>query len=218
MSIRDGVFDNYGDSIQAVIVNAADVTRAYFKDQFNADNIVAPTCWSADTQRPSPVVPESQRQAVRCMDCKQNIRGSSGDGRACRFFQRLAIALSDDLTKIYQLQLPATSIFGKTVGGHMPLQEYARHLSKYNTSSASVVTKIYFDSNSVIPKLFFKPMYGLEKDQLEIVEGMKDHPDTLEAISSIVKSSATASPFKSVEGYVYNNHSNLENEHDPFNK
>ena len=218
MSIRDGVFDGHGDSVEAVIINAAEVTRAYFKNQFNADNIVAPTCWSVDTQRPDPGVPKPQRQAIRCMDCKQNIRGSSGYGRACRFFQRLAIALNDDFKKIYQLQLPATSIFGKTVGGHMPLQEYARHLSKYNTPSASVVTKIYFDSNSAIPKLFFKPIRGLNKEQLKIVEGMQDHPDTLEAISSVFKPSATASPFKSVEGYVYNNHSNLENEHDPFNK
>jgi hypothetical protein len=108
------------------------------------------------------------------------------------------------LEKIYQLQLPATSIFGKTVGGHMPLQEYARHLSKHNTTAVSVVTKVYFDGNSAVPKLFFKPVNSLNQEQLETVSGMIDHPDTQEAITSLVKEqSATSSPFSSVEGYVH---------------
>ena len=134
--------------------------------------------------------------------------GSAGRGRACRFSQRIAVAFQDDLEKIYQLQLPATSIFGKTVRGQMPLQEYARHLSKNNTLCASVITKIYFDSSSPVPKLFFKPIGLLDKEQLEIVEGMIDHPDTHQAITSEVISSATSSPFDSVDGYVHKpNHS-----------
>ena len=85
----------------------------------------------------------------------------------------------------------------------MPLQEYVRHLSKHNTASVSVVTNIYFDSSSVVPKLFFKPVCGLDKEQLETVSGMIDHPDTQKAITSEVISSAISSPFDSVEGYVY---------------
>ena len=201
LSIRGGTFSYHGDAIEVVIVNVAKVSRAYFANAFDGDNTVAPTCYSTDTQRPDPSAEE--RQANRCMDCKQNIRGSAGRGRACRFQQRLAVAFANNLEKIYQLQLPATSIFGKTVGGHMPLQEYARHLSKHNTRAASVVTKIYFDKSSSVPKLFFKPVNSLNKEQLETVEGMIDHPDTQEAITSIVQSSATSSPFNSVEGYVH---------------
>jgi hypothetical protein len=203
ISLRDGTFSGYGDSMEVVIVNASPVARAFFGNEFDAYNTVAPTCWSDNTQRPDPGVPELQRQASRCMDCKQNIRGSSGYGRACRFLQRLAIAKLDDLEKIYQLQLPATSIFGKTIGGHMPLQEYVRHLQRYNTTAISVATEMYFDKKSSVPKLFFKPLSGLDKEQLKIVEGMVNHPDTLEAITSIIKSSATSSPFNSVEGYVH---------------
>ncbi len=203
ISIRDGLFPDNTKSAEMVIVNASPVARAFFDNEFDAQKTVAPTCWSEDTQRPCPGVPESQRQALRCMDCKQNIRGSSGYGRACRFLQRLAVVRVNDLEKIYQLQLPATSIFGKTVGGHMPLQEYVRHLAKYNTKVISVATEIYFDDNSSVPKLFFKPIRGLDKEQLETVEGMINHPDTLEAITSITKSSATSSPFNSVKGYVH---------------
>ena len=203
ISLRDGTFSGQGDSMEMVIINASPVARAFFDNTFDVNNTVAPTCWSEDTQRPDPGVPELQRQASRCMDCKQNIRGSSGYGRACRFLQRLAIVKLDDLEKIYQLQLPATSIFGKTVEGHMPLQEYVRHLQRYNTTAISVATKMYFDKKSSVPKLFFKPISGLDKEQLKTVEGMINHPDTLEAITSIVKSSATSSPFNSVEGYVH---------------
>ena len=46
-------------------------------------------------------------------------------------------------------------------------------------------------------------VYLIDKEQLKIVEGMVNHPDTLEAITSIIKSSATSSPFNSVEGYVH---------------
>ena len=203
ISLRDGTFSGHGDSMEVVIVNASPVARAFFGNEFDAYNTVAPTCWSDNTQRPDPGVPELQRQASRCMDCKQNIRGSSGYGRACRFLQRLAIAKLDDLEKIYQLQLPATSIFGKTIGGHMPLQEYVRHLQRYNTTAISVATEMYFDKKSSVPKLFFKPLSGLDKEQSKIVEGMVNHPDTLEAITSIIRSSATSSPFNSVEGYVH---------------
>ena len=201
LSIRGGTFTPYGDSVEVVIVNAAKVSRAYFANEFDGENTVAPTCWSEDTQRPAPGV--NERQATRCLDCKQNIRGSAGRGRACRFQQRLAVVFEDNLEEVYQLMLPATSIFGKTVDGHMPLQEYAKHLSKHNTKAASVVTKIYFDSNSVVPKLFFKPIHGLNQEQFETVSGMIDHPDTHEAITSLTKEqSATSSPFDSVEGYV----------------
>jgi len=202
LSIRGGTFFHHGDAVEVVIVNAAKVSRAYFANEFDGENTVAPTCWSEDTQRPDPFVDE--RQANRCLDCKQNIRGSAGQGRACRFQQRLAVVFEDNLEEVYQLMLPATSIFGKTINGHMPLQEYAKHLSKHNTKAVSVVTKIYFDKHSVVPKLFFKPIQGLNKEQLETVSGMIDHPDTHEAITSLVKEqSATSSPFSSVEGYVH---------------
>jgi hypothetical protein len=202
LSIRGGTFSHHGDAVEVVIVNAAKVSRAYFANEFDGENTVAPTCWSEDTQRPDPFVDE--RQANRCLDCKQNIRGSAGQGRACRFQQRLAVVFEDNLEEVYQLMLPATSIFGKTINGHMPLQEYAKHLSKHNTKAVSVVTKIYFDKHSVVPKLFFKPIQGLNKEQLETVSGMIDHPDTHEAITSLVKEqSATSSPFDSVKGYVH---------------
>jgi hypothetical protein len=209
ISLRDGMFSNNEEAIECVIVNAAKVSRAYFSGEFDPDKLAAPTCWSSTTQTPDPDVPEDQVQSRRCMDCPQNVRGSSGAGRACRFSQRVAVVMLDDLERVYQIQLPATSIFGKTVGGNMPLQAYAKFLSEHNTTAISIVTKIYFDLGSAIPKVFFKPVRPLEEADLNLVTGLVNHPDTIEAITlPSNERSATSSPFGIVEGYEHpTNHS-----------
>jgi len=209
ISLRDGMFSNNALELECVIVNAAKVSRAYFSGEFDPDKLAAPTCWSSTTQVPDVDVPEDQVQSRRCMDCPQNVRGSSGGGRACRFSQRIAVVMLDDLERVSQIQLPATSIFGKTVGGAMPLKEYARFLSEHNTTAVSVVTKIYFDEAAPIPKVFFKPVRPLEEAELNLVTGMINHPDTIEAITlPSNERSATSSPFGIVEGYEHpTNHS-----------
>jgi hypothetical protein len=116
----------------------------------------------------------------------------------------------DDLERVYQIQLPATSIFGKFWRHDaMPLKEYARFLSEHNTTAVSVVTKIYFDEAASIPKVFFKPVRPLEEAELNLVTGMINHPDTIEAITlPSNERSATSSPFGIVEGYEHpTNHS-----------
>lgn len=203
ISIRGGTFSHHGDNLNLVIVNAAKVSRAYFADGFDADKTVAPTCWSSNTQVPNESVPEDQRQAKRCLDCKQNVRGSAGRGRACRFQQRLAVVMEDNLEEVYQMLLPATSIFGKTVSGGMPLQEYARHLNNNNTTVTAILTHAFFDKYSSVPKVLFKPVRTLERDEVDVVASLLEHPDTKEAITSVERRSATPSPFDIVEGYAY---------------
>ena len=86
ISIRGGKFtlvvdgtevstDDSG-SIEVVVVNAAPVSRSFYGDAYDPNRVAVPTCWSSDTQLPSREVPQDQRQAMRCMDCPQNIRGS----------------------------------------------------------------------------------------------------------------------------------------------
>ena len=113
--------------INVVVINAAKLSRTYYKGTYDAENPSAPTCWSPDTQTPSSDVPKDQMQASRCMDCPQNIKGSGqGESRACRFSQRLAILLEGQMDTVYQLQLPATSIFGEARDGNMGMQAYAK--------------------------------------------------------------------------------------------
>lgn len=172
------------DSMNIIIVNAAPLSRTYYEGTYSPDNPSAPHCWSADTNVPSPDVPEDQRMAPRCMDCPMNIKGSGqGESRACRFQQRLAVALEGQLDKVYQMQLPATSVFGKGDDGKMPMQAYARFLNEHDTPPIAVVTEMYFDDDSDVPKLFFKPVRPLEEAELQQVASLLEHPDTKRAIT-----------------------------------
>lgn len=191
-----------GDAIKLIVVDAAKVSRSYYASSFNPNAPAAPTCWSADTTQPSPDVPKQNRQASRCMDCPQNIRGSSqGGGRACRYAQRLAVVLEDDLSKVYQLQLPATSLFGRAQEGRMPMQAYAQHLASHNTPVISVVTRCSFDPDSTIPKLIFQAFRALEEQELNLVISLAQSGETDEAIS--LNPPQQGQPFAEVNGFVY---------------
>ena len=215
ISIRGGKFHVIADGeevtrdlgyMDVVIVNAAPVSRAYYGDAYDPNRVAVPTCWSPDTQVPSVDVPQGQRQAMRCMDCPQNIRGSGQyGGRACRYSQRLAVVFGDNPEEVYQLQIPATSIFGSTDSGDMGMQNYARLLAKHDTPVVTITTKIYFDEGSAVPKLCFKPVDRLDQDTIERVSAMIDHEDTIQAITmSIPVTSEPVSPFGVVEGFELN--------------
>mgnify|MGYP003145952840 CR=1 FL=1 len=190
------------DHLECVIVNAAPVQRMYYAQAYDPDVPQTPVCWSSDTDQPDPQVKD--KQAPRCIDCKHDIRGSaSSGGRACRYSQKLAVVIEDNLYDIYQLHVPANSIFGRAVGSHMPLQEYARFLSKNNTPSVSIFTKMYFDGDSLVPKIFFTPVKPLEETELDVVKEMINHPDTIKAITlDFSDVQETSCPFEKTEGFT----------------
>ena len=202
----EGPFDS--DVYEGVVVNAAPISRAYYGGQYDSNKPAPPTCWSSNTQVPSVDVPQEQRQAARCLDCSNNIRGSGfGSSRACRFSQRLAVVPIDRLEDVYQLRLPATSIFGESRDDNMPMQAYARFLHGRDTVVSTVLTKIYFDTDSSIPKLFFKPIRSLRDEELNVVSDMIKHPDTIQAITLDYAplESSTTSPFEVTDGFEINN-------------
>lgn len=174
-------------SMNVVIVNAAPISRMFFEGTYVKGQVTKPTCWSSDTQRPDSKVPEDQRQAAKCIDCPQHVRGSasSGEGRACRFQQRVAVMLEGALDKeeVYQITLPSTSVFGDGENGKFPLQAYGRYLKAHNTHAISIVTEMRFDTASSNPKLTFKAVRPLEEDELKAAIAMREHPDTLKAIT-----------------------------------
>ena len=173
--------------LNVVIVNAAKLSRTFYQGAYDPENPAPPACWTADTQVPSPDVPAETRQAARCMDCPQNIKGSGqGESRACRFNQRIAVLLEGKMDTIYQLQLPATSIFGEAKDGKMGMQAYAKYLKAHKTPSIAVVTQMYFDENSDTPKLFFKPARPLNEEELQQAVAMKDSEDAIKAITLTV--------------------------------
>lgn len=181
ISIKGGVWrmmvngkeiaQNEDRALNVVIAAASPkVSRTFYAKQYSeGGEVVAPDCWSADGEVPD--AKAKNPQSKRCIDCPQNEKGSGqGEARACRFSQRLAVVLGNDLNgDLYQLTLPATSIFGAGEPGKWPLQTYAKMLGGKGVPVTAVVTEMKFDTNSATPKITFRPVRVLEPHEHEAV-------------------------------------------------
>jgi hypothetical protein len=179
ISIKGGVFRLMADGkeitsiddrhLDVVIVNAAPkISRTYYAGTYEEGNTSAPNCWSADGETPDASIDEPQ--ASNCASCPMNVKGSGqGESKACRFSQRLAVVLANDVQgDVMQLTLAATSIFGKEEGDKRPLQAYARYLAAQNINPETLVTRLRFDTKAAVPKLFFQPLRWLEDDEYAV--------------------------------------------------
>jgi hypothetical protein len=162
---------NEDRAMNVVIVAASPkVSRTWYaKSYTEGGDVTAPDCWSADGEVPDPTA--TAPQSKRCLDCPQNAKGSGqGDSRACRFSQRLAVVLANDLQgDVFQLTLPAASIFGAGEPGKWPLQTYAKMIGSKGVPITAVVTEMRFDTSSATPKLTFKPIKVLNPDEHNMV-------------------------------------------------
>lgn len=197
ISIRGGVFrmmvggqetaKSEDRSMPVVIVSAAEhVSRQYYAGTYEEGNQAAPECWSNDGIRPNSDVKTPQH--ATCADCPKNIAGSGqGESRACRFQQRLAVVLASDMNgEVFQLTLPATSIFGKPENNKMPLQSYVKYLAAHGVNVEDVVTEMRFDIDSATPKLFFSPVRPLEEHEHNICSLKAQTPEAKAAITMTV--------------------------------
>lgn len=152
-------------SMNVIVVNAAPKTsRTFYAGAYKEGEVTAPDCWSAEGDVPD--AKSHNPQAKRCVDCQQNTKGSGqGDSKACRYSQRLAVVLANDIKgDIFQLTLPGQSIFGEGAPGKWPLQTYAKMLGGKGIPISTVVTEMRFDTDSATPKLTFKPVKVLERE------------------------------------------------------
>jgi hypothetical protein len=181
------VAQNEERAMNVVIVAAAPkVARTFYAGVYKKGVASAPDCWSADGE-----VPDSKArnaQSKTCKDCPQNIKGSGqGDSRACRFSQRLAVVLENDINgDVYQLTLPSQSIFGEGQAGKWPLQTYAKMIGSKGVPITSVVTEMRFDTNSSTPKLTFKPVRFLETSEFNAAVAKGKTADAIKAITMTV--------------------------------
>lgn len=197
ISVRGGVFRlvDGGKEVAAiedrhldvVIVNAATkISRTYYTDTYDASTPLPPACWSADGDKPDASV--KAPQSPNCVNCPQNAKGSGqGDSRACRFSQRLAVVLANDVQgDVLQLSLAATSIFGKAEGENRPLQDYARWLTAQGIDPTMLITRLKFDTKAATPKLFFKPMRWLTDDEYAITSEKGASEEAIKAVTMTV--------------------------------
>ena len=193
ISIRGGVFrmmvngeeiaKNEGRAMNVVIVNGGrHIARQFYAGKYVAGESSAPDCWSNDGNAPDASVEEPQ--AKTCEGCPQNIKGSGqGDSRACRFQQRLAVLLADDIDgDVFQLVLPSKSIFGRGDLDKMPFQQYAKYVGAQGKSINTLVTELRLDSDSDTPKLTFKPVKYLSEQEWEVAKEKGDSPAARSAV------------------------------------
>jgi hypothetical protein len=157
---------NEDRTMNVVIVAAApETSRTFYAGAYKKGVVASPDCWSADSKIPD--AKAKNPQATKCADCPQNIKGSGqGDSRACRYSQRLAVVLENDIAgDVYQLTLPATSIWGEGTNGKWPLKTYAKMVGSKGIPISSVVTEMRFDTDSATPKLTFKAVRYLETEE-----------------------------------------------------
>jgi hypothetical protein len=174
--------------LDVVIVNAAPkVARTFYAGTFSEDNVAAPVCWSADGDKPDAAV--KQKCAPTCAVCPNNQKGSGqGDTRACRFSQRMAVLLANDVEgDVMQLTVPATSIFGKAEGSeYRPLQDYARFHAAQGNDISMMVTRVKFDTSVATPKVFFKAMRWLTDEEYAITSEKGASAEAIQAITMTV--------------------------------
>ena len=194
ISIRGGVFrmmvngeeiaKNENRAMNVVIVNGGrNIARQFYAGKYVAGETSVPDCWSNDGNAPDASI--ENPQAKTCEGCPQNIKGSGqGDSRACRFQQRLAVLLADDIDgDVFQLVLPSKSIFGRGDLDKMPFQQYAKYVGAQGKSINTLVTEIRLDSDSDTPKLTFKPVKYLTEQEWEIAKEKGDSPAARSAVA-----------------------------------
>jgi hypothetical protein len=189
------VAKNEDRAMNVVIVAASPkVSRTFYAKTYVEGEVTAPDCWSSDGEVPSPK--SENPQSARCVDCPQNAKGSGqGDSRACRYSQRLAVVLANDIGgEILQLTLPASSIFGAGEPGKWPLQTYAKMIGSKGVPITAVVTEMRFDTDSATPKLAFKPMRVLDAEEHAVAIQQGQSASAKSAITMTVAEMDNAKP------------------------
>ena len=179
------VEDNYRDVIIVKMSHTA--ARTYYASAYKEGVAVSPACWSGDSNNPDKEVPEPQ--ASSCSQCPQSVKGSGmgGTGSACRLSWRIAVVLPNDPSgDILQMVLPATSAFGKEVGGKWPFRPYVQMLANNNVSAGRVVTRMQFDAKSSVPRLLFSPVSAVSPDDVEMLQRQGKAPDAEAAVKMTV--------------------------------
>lgn len=175
---------NTSRSMNVIFISAAEAnSRTFYSGVYVKGAKDMPACWSNDGVKPDDK--SKEKQASHCATCPKNIKGSGStpDSRACRFNRRAAIALENDIEGgVYAISFPAASIFDNTAG-KMGLQSYSRYLGGHGVNVNAVVTEMTFDTDASTPKIIFTAVRALELDEFNAICALKDHPDTINAIT-----------------------------------
>ena len=160
---------NVDPFMDVVIVNGArSVQKTFYAAEYNPDETSIPDCWSSNGERPDADATDPQHD--NCKECPKAIKGSGGAGRAaCRFSMRLAVTLRNNVGgDVYQLILPAKTLFGRGDVDNMPFLQYAKYVAQSGYNLNMLSTRMTFDTESDFPKLVFSNSEFLDKDTYDL--------------------------------------------------
>lgn len=195
------------DAIDVIIVDLLpEVSRTFYAGTYDPDAPpTLPDCWSNLGKTPEPGVPNAQ--ATSCDKCPKNVEGSDarGKGRACRFQRRLAVLIVGDPSgDVYQINIPAKSLFGKGVGNVHPFESYKKFLVAAGEGVDTVVTRIMYDKEAEGLEVRFQPIRHLSPEEGALVDAAQADPETADYIQLTVaagqgaKAAAPAAPAPSI--------------------
>jgi len=175
--------------INVIIINAlAKVSRQFYATAYDPDAApTLPDCWSNLGDVPD--AKASNPQSNACVSCPQNIDGSgaNGKGRACKFQRRVALLLENDMSgEVYQMNIPAKSLFGKGVGNTHPFESYAKFLPANGESIDRVVIEMRFDENETADVLQFTAVRHLNDEEIDVVVAAQSTAESKNAVALTV--------------------------------
>lgn len=163
-----------------IIIVAAQpkVSRVYYAGKYDPEAPAAPDCWS--TLGDKPEAQATNPQAASCAACPQNIQGSGEQGgRACRFQRRLAVLVEGDMSgDVYQIAIPAKSLFGKGSGNVHPFESYVNFLAANHESPDTVVTQVRYNDEADSMELQFSPVRPVSDEEYELIQRVQENPAT----------------------------------------
>ncbi len=167
--------------LDVIIVDMlAEPSRQFYGSKYDPNaQATLPDCWSNDGKTPD--AKAAGKPASSCVACPKNVEGSgeNGKGRACRYLRRIAVLVSGDPSgEIYQMQIPAGSLFGKGVDSVHPFESYKKFLLANSEAVDTVVTRVMYDLDADTMKLKFQPVRHLTDVEAGFVDAAQEDPET----------------------------------------
>lgn len=181
-----------GDHLDVVILAANPaVSRIFYKNAYDASaEGTRPDCYSRNGEVPEADSPN--RQAEKCALCPQNAVNSSrtGTGKACAYKKRVIVVDPGKIDGVaFALDIAAMGLFGEDdkPNRKFNLKSYIEALKANGFIVPSVVTRMSFDDEESVPKLFFQPVRALTAEEWAKVEQRASDPvikDMLDAVEN----------------------------------
>jgi hypothetical protein len=158
----------------------AEPSRQFYATEYDPNaQATLPDCWSNDGKTPD--AKAAGKPASSCAACPKNVEGSGnkGKGRACRFLRRIAVlVVGDPSGEVYQMQIPAASLFGKGTDNVHPFESYKKFLMANGEAVDTVVTRVMYDLDADTMKLKFTPVRLLTEVEAGFVDAAQEDPET----------------------------------------